>query len=175
LAEEGLEALSIRRVASEAGATTRAVYSLFGSREGLVVALGVRAFNLLGAAMEALPLTEDPERDMVCAGVAVFRRFVLEHPALFRLAVQQVELPPGLGQEFREAAERAREGLVSRTTRLAELKRLGTRPVRVATCEFHALCEGLAALELRGAFPAEAAEQLWSDALTALVAGWNLV
>src|SRR5262245_47902905 len=86
IAEEGLEALSVRRVAGAVGATTRAVYSLFGSKEGLVVALGVRAFDLLGTAILALPATDEPGGDLVEAGVVVFRRFVLQHPALFRLA-----------------------------------------------------------------------------------------
>jgi AcrR family transcriptional regulator len=46
---EGLDALSVRRVANEIAVTTRAVYSLFGSKDGLVVALGARAFDLLRA------------------------------------------------------------------------------------------------------------------------------
>jgi AcrR family transcriptional regulator len=80
---EGLKALSVRRVADEAGTTTRAVYSLFGSKQGLVIALGKRAFELLGTAIAALPTTPDPAADLVEAGVAVFRRFAVEHPSLF--------------------------------------------------------------------------------------------
>ncbi len=173
VAEEGLEALSVRGVARAAGATTRAVYSLFGSRDGLVVGLGIRAFNLLGEAIEALPATDSPASDVVRAGVTVFRRFALDHPVLFRLAVQQVAVPPALGQEFRGAAERALEGLMSRIARLAETRQLGARSARKAACEFHALCEGLAALELRGAFSVTEGERIWNDALAALVAGWN--
>ena len=41
-----------------------------------------------------------------------------------------------------------------------------------AALEFHALCEGLAALEERGILPADEAEHIWRDALRALVAGW---
>src|SRR5215213_336718 len=107
VAEDGLEALSVRRVAGAVGTTTRAVYSLFGSKEGLVVALGVRAFDLLWAAIDALPTTNDPAGDLVAAGVVVFRRFVLQHPALFQLGVQQLAVPSDLAQEFRGAAEHA--------------------------------------------------------------------
>src|SRR4051794_25231587 len=82
--EGGIEALSLRELALEANTTTRAVYSLFGSKEGLVAALGARAFELLELGLEALPVTEDPQRDLVRAGL-MFRRFALDHPALFSI------------------------------------------------------------------------------------------
>lgn len=171
--EGGLGALSVRRVAGEVGITTRAVYSLFGSKDGLVVALGVRAFDLLRAAIDALPATDDPAGDLVKAGVVVFRRFVLQHPALFGLGVQHVAVPSELAQGFRGAAEHALDGLQSRIARLADGGRLGARSTSDASCEFHALCEGLAALELRAALPPDKAKRIWRDALAALVAGWG--
>jgi AcrR family transcriptional regulator len=174
VAENGLEALSVRHVAGAVGTTTRAVYSLFGSKDGLVVALGVRAFDLLRAAIIALPATDDPAGDLVEAGVVVFRRFVLQHPALFRLAVQHTAVPSELAQGFRGAAEHALGGLQSRVARLADAGQLGARTLADASCEFHALCEGLAALELRCAIPQDEAERIWRDALAALVAGWGV-
>src|SRR6266498_1632147 len=84
----GLDALSVRAVAAEVGTTTRAVYSLYGSKDGLFVALGVRAFEMLGAAVVAMPTTDDPAADLVEAGVKVFRRFALDHPSLFSIGVQ---------------------------------------------------------------------------------------
>src|SRR5215213_11815837 len=80
--EAGLEALSVRRVADAVGTTTRAVYSLYGSKDHLVVALGVRAFDLLRAAIDSLPSTDDAADDLVAAGAVVFRGFALQHPAL---------------------------------------------------------------------------------------------
>jgi AcrR family transcriptional regulator len=170
--EAGLEALAVRRVANAANVTTRAVYSLFGSKEALVVALGARAFDLLQAALDALPTTSDPTSDLVEAGAVVFRRFALEHPALLRIGVQHEGLSAGLAHEFRGASDRALEGLWGRIARLAERGQLGSRGVGEAACEFDALCEGLAALELRCAFPPSQAEWIWRDALQALVLGW---
>jgi AcrR family transcriptional regulator len=168
---EGLTALSVRRVANEVGTTTRAVYSLFGSMDGLVTALGVRAFDLLGEAVAALPRTSDPVEDLVEAGL-VFRRFAREHPALFRIAVQHIDLPPDAGRGFAGAASRALAVLHDRVGRLNETGRLGERPVEEAVLGFHALCEGLAAIEARCLIPDEDAERLVSDALSALVHGW---
>src|SRR5437016_1282609 len=87
---EGVEALSVRRVAEAGRTTTRAVYSLYGSKEALVDALGARAFELLGAAITELPATRDPAADLVEAGVVVFRRFVVEHPSLFAIGFQRL-------------------------------------------------------------------------------------
>jgi AcrR family transcriptional regulator len=171
--EERLEALSVRRVANAAQVTTRAVYSLFGSKEALVVALGARAFDLLKAELDALPTTSDPVSDLVEAGALVFRRFALEHPALLRIGVQHEGMSAALAHEFRGASDRALEGLQSRISRLADQGQLGSRGVGEAACEFDAMCEGLAALELRCAFPPSKAEWIWHDALQALVLGWR--
>lgn len=168
---DGLDALSVRRVAAEVGTTTRAVYSLFGSKEGLVVALGTRAFELLGAAIRARPETPDAAGDLAEAGVAVFRRFVVEHPSLFAIGFQRMLPAPGLAAGFRAAASDALTSLRAQVARL-EGPGLGDRSVEDATTEFHALCEGLAALELRGLLPADDAERIWREALDALVRGF---
>jgi AcrR family transcriptional regulator len=171
LDDEGVGALSLRRVAVAAGTTTRAVYSVFGNKDGLIVALARRAFELLGNAIEQLPTTADPAADLVEAGVAVFRRFALEHSSLFRLAVQQTLAPPELTRQSRPAAVEAMTGLKARIARLADAGLLGERSIDTVACEFHALCEGLAAVELRGMLGKDHSEQIWRDALAALVRG----
>ena len=170
LDEEGLQALSLRRLAEAADTTTRAVYSLFGNKDGLIVALSERAFELLGAAITELPPSADPSADLVEAGVAVFRRFALEHASLFRLAVQQTIAPPELTGQARPAAA-AMAGLNARIERLAEAGLLGGRTIDAAACEFHAVCEGLAAIELRGLIHDGDQAPIWRDALGVFVAG----
>jgi AcrR family transcriptional regulator len=172
VAEGGLEALSVRRVASEIGATIRAVYSLFGSKDGLVVALGTRAFTLLSDGLDALPTTDDPAGDMVEAGVIVFRRFTRSHPALFTIGFLQAGVPADIARDFRSAQDNALARLHARIGRLKHTGQLGTRSESQAAIEFHALCEGLAALEGRGILRSDEAERIWRDALRALVAGW---
>lgn len=170
---DGVEALTVRGVAAGIGTTTRAVYSAFGSKDQLVVALGSRGFDLLREQIEAMPATADPARDLVDAGVNVFRRFAVDHPALFRIGVQRTLPEPGLAAGFRDAAQEALDGLTARVDRLAEAGLLGERTVRDAVTEFHALCEGLAAIELRGALPNRHEERLWRDALGSLVRGFS--
>jgi AcrR family transcriptional regulator len=169
--ERGLEALSVRAVASDVGTTTRAVYSLFGSKDGLIAALGAHAFDLLRTGLAALPATDTPSVDLVEAGL-MFRRFALEHPSLFTIGLRGSPAPTGSAPQIRTAALTALEGLRQRVGRLADANLLGGRTVNDATTQFHALCEGLAALELRGTFSPPQAEGIWRQGLSALVAGF---
>lgn len=167
---DGLNAVSVRGLALEVGTTTRAIYTLFGSKEGLIAALGVRAFDMLRAAVDAVPATDDADLDLVQAGLA-FRRLLVARPALFLVGVQQTGTTAEQADQIRAAAARAWTVLQARVRRLREQDRLGTWSVDEAATAFHALCEGLAALEIRGALPATTADAQWHHALTALVQG----
>ena len=171
---DGAAGLTVRRVAEQVGVSTRAVYSTLGSKEGLLQELGVRAFDTLGSMVDALPRTSDPAQDLVSAGVAGFRAFALGHPGLFRIGIQLTDAPPSAGPHIRVAANHALGPLLERLERLQAAGGLDGRTLFVAATQFHAICEGLAALELRGALahttdPAE----IWASALAALAKGWH--
>jgi AcrR family transcriptional regulator len=168
---EGVAALSVRRVAEAAGTTTRAVYSLYGSKDGLVTALGARTYELLRLGIERAPETDDPAGDLVEAGIGVFRAFAVSHPSLFRVSVQRTLEGPGYAPIDRAEAYDAWVGLEAKVARVE----LGGRTVREATSAFHAMCEGLAALELRGLLPAGREEAAWRDGLGTLVRGFAAV
>jgi AcrR family transcriptional regulator len=168
----GVDALSVRGVADAVGVTTRAVYSVYGSKEGLLVALGAHGSRLLARAVGAQRRTADPARDLAVAGLR-FRAWALEHPSLFRVAVQRLLPDPALAAKFGAAANEAFAVLEGKVQRVQDAGQLGKRTVRDAAVEYHALCEGLASVELRGALiPAGAEERVWRDALAALVAGF---
>ena len=177
VAEGGPAALSVRAVAAEAGTTTRAVYSLFGSKEGLVVdALAQSAFEFLADGVDKLIETEDPVADLVAVGVPVFRTLVLEHPALYRIAFQRIV--PGLraGPEVTAARALAHTRLHAKIQRVEDAGLLGTKTVLEAAVEFNAMLEGLANAELRGStlpiLPPGTEERTWRDALTTVVRGF---
>ena len=167
----GSEALSVRGIASDVGTTTRAVYSLFGSKDGLVAALGAQAFEFLRAGVESLPLTENPAADLVETGL-VFRRLAIERPALYSIGIQRdlPRLPPW--QTVCDAADAAFAVLVGRVARLEDAGLLGEQTVDEATLQFHALCEGLATVERRGMRAPFDADRLWRAGLGALITGF---
>lgn len=170
LEAEGPSALTVRRVAAEAETTTRAVYATYGSKEGLLVALGRKAFEILDEELRVLPTTTDPVADLVEAGL-VFRRFTLEHPALYALGVKHVDVASDLSAEIRVTAAVAFAQLQRRFERLQTSGRLPTSTTRSAARTFHALCEGLAALESRSMLPKGKEKATWTEALASLLSG----
>jgi AcrR family transcriptional regulator len=178
VAEDGAGAFSVRAVAKEAGTSTRAVYSLFGSKEGLLVdALAQGAFEFLADGIAELGETADPVADLVAVGVPVFRRLVLEHPALYRVAFQRVVPGFRAGPEVTAARQRAFDQLLARVRRLAAAGLLGQKPVQGAAVEFNAMLEGLANAELRGTIlrnlPPGGEERAWREALTTVIRGFD--
>ena len=177
VAEGGPDALSVRAVAAHAGTTTRAVYSLFGSKQGLLTALAQQAYDQLHATVDALPETDDPVADLLAAGIHGFRSFVRDHPSLFRIAFQRVV--PGLqpAAELTAARERALGPLTARIQRVQDAGLLGSTTIPEAAIQFHTMCEGLANAELRGAIlrilPEDDEEHAWRNGLSTLVRGFQ--
>ena len=168
--EQGIDALSLREVVRDAGTTTRAIYSLFGSKDGLLGALGVRAFNLLQREIEALPASDQPSDDLIEVAL-IYRRFALEHPALFSIAFHRAD--PAIWPRFRAAAVDALAVLDTRFEPLADADLLGGRSVSEASTQFRALGEGAAWTELRGNPLPPDPERFWRNAFHALITGFT--
>jgi AcrR family transcriptional regulator len=170
----GPSALSVRAVADEIGTTTRAVYSTFGSKEALVAALAKRSFEMLRDAIEDLPRTDDPVRDLIEAALTVFRPMAIEHPSLFRIAFLRAAPDVELGPDVGFAARAGYELLTERVKRLADAELLGGRDVQAATRQFNAMCFGMAVTELMN--PAQLLpdpEQAWRAAFETLISGFR--
>lgn len=172
MGEGGMEALSLRAVAHRAGTTTRAVYSVFGSKEGLIEALSLRSLDLIVAHVSAVPLTDDPGADLVAAALNGFRPYALAHPDLFRLVlvgIPGVRLPQSMAQEATSST--SFQVLVQLVERVRASGRLGTRSSMAVALQWNALCLGLASEELSCLLPAEDAEAAWRDSLESLLTG----
>jgi AcrR family transcriptional regulator len=170
---DGAEAASVRAVAEAIDTTTRAVYSVFGSKDGMLEALAIGLFELLSDAIDACVSTDDPVADIVTISVDGFRRTALEHPAMYGLVF--LRLVPGLrlGDEFAAVSAGAFGRLRSHLARLEASGGLGVMSDLDAAHSVHALTEGLATMELRGMLSgADDAEMIWHNAITALVRGF---
>jgi AcrR family transcriptional regulator len=174
----GPAALTVRGVAREAGTTTRAVYSVFGSRDGLLVdAVAQGAFEFLFERIGALEETDDPVADLIDLGMNGFRPLVLEHPALYRIAFQRAVPGMQAGPELTAARTRAWNQLAAKVGRLEAVGLLGEKSVAEAAVEFNAMLEGVANAELRGAvlrnLPEGDEERAWRDALATVIRGFS--
>ena len=170
LAEGGPDALSIRRVSDAAGTSTRAVYSLFDGKDGLLRALYQAMFQDLRRRMLAVPETGDPLGDLVRVGIDGFRAQALAHPHLFRLAFEWPRRRSSTTDEDRREARAAFEALLARVRRASDL---GGAEARRFAIGFHALCQGLASGELGGFLAANDQHPLrvWRETLAAYVRG----
>jgi AcrR family transcriptional regulator len=82
LDEEGPKALSTRRIASEAGCSTMAVYTYFGGMSGLVREIVYEGFARLQGHLARVRQSDDPVADMALMGRA-YRLNALANPHLY--------------------------------------------------------------------------------------------
>jgi len=84
LEEAGPEALRARTLTATVGASTQAVYTLFGGMPGLFEALVADGFRRFAEHVEAVPASDDPVADFFAQGRA-YCDWALENPQHYRL------------------------------------------------------------------------------------------
>jgi AcrR family transcriptional regulator len=181
LRQGGPPAVSVRTVADAAGTSARAVYTVFGSMQGMIDALAQRGYQRLAGLVNGVAHTEDPARDLVTAGVQGFRTFALEEPALFRLTFEQVSAELLAHEPVAWAGYDSYRALRARIRRLRDTGGVHPHRTDVACCfAFHATCQGLASSELASWQPPRGPgfwamldvadlAPVWHDTLTGLV------
>src|SRR5687767_9518288 len=87
LAAEGATALTVRRIAAEAGVSTMNVYSRFGGKDGIVEHLFIEGFSRLRDAQD-VGVTDDPMDDLRRVGVG-YRRFALDNPTYYAVMFER--------------------------------------------------------------------------------------
>jgi AcrR family transcriptional regulator len=85
LAEVGPTALSLRSVARELGLASSALYRYFASRDELLTALIVEAYDALGEAAETAAGVEGSPAQRWCAIASAIREWGLQHPHQYAL------------------------------------------------------------------------------------------
>jgi len=90
LDSEGLEALSLRRLAEQVGVSRQAPYHHFRDKQALLAAIGEQGFALLNQMLGSF--TDDPAISLderLYRAVMGYLNFALEHRALYRLMFGQ--------------------------------------------------------------------------------------
>ncbi len=164
LAEEGAQKLSLRAVARELGMVSSALYRYFPSRDDLLTALIVDAFDAIGAAAEQAVAEQaagevPPAERWVAVSCAV-REWALAHPHEYALIYGSPV--PGYIAPMDTVGPAARVGLV-----LIDIVR---GAYRAGDLTLPPLAEGLRADAERMA--ADFAEGVPPESVAALVAAW---
>lgn len=160
IAEGGTARVTVRDVAARAGTSASAVYSLFGSRELLVRAVGDEAFERFAARLDAVPRTGDAGADLLALGLA-YRANALTEPSFYRVmfgtagagARDPSRLDAGLDVATFGALHDAVDAVLA-----ADGGPTGTERTREGALALWALVHGLVSLELDGLLPGDPAE-----------------
>lgn len=172
ISTEGHAALSVRRVAEQVGTTTRAIYSAFGSKAGLVRAVYRTGFEEFDAMLRAVPETDRPLADL--AGLArAYRASALARPyhydVMFGVTTSGFTPEP----DDLELSERSLGRLLHGVERCLDAG-LWSGEARAITLQLWAVVHGLVGLERRGSLgDHDEATAIWNGALAAAGAGYS--
>jgi AcrR family transcriptional regulator len=147
---EGIGAVSLRRVAREAGVSTGAPYHHFADRSALLAALSTQGFELLGSEVAAARDAAETPLQALTALAEAYVRFSREHPGHFRLMFRPELSQPDKHPEA-EAAGDAAFGVLSDC--IADCVAAGLLPADKAdtiAVAWWGLAHGLASLWLDG-------------------------
>ena len=170
-AAAGWEAVTVRRVAEDAGTTTRAVYALFGSKQGLEEALHEEMFTRLLELMRATPSTADPRADLLELRHA-YRTWATERPERYSALMRFVG--PDAGARSAEGLEAARDAssqLREVMDRCADAGLIDAADVGKLAVQWRAVSHGLAEFENHGVITD--GDDSWRRVLAALIDGYS--
>lgn len=169
LAEEGAAQLTMRRLAAEVGATTSAIYALFGSKQEVVRAMYREGFEHLTRLEAEVQQPEPVER--IRALAYSYRRAALDRPHLYQVMFA-CPVP-----DFVPDDEDLRIGQASLfILRDAVADAVTAQAIRgdvdTITVGMWALVHGLASLELNGSLARKTdPDRVWQTALDAGLEG----
>jgi AcrR family transcriptional regulator len=163
LEEAGPEALQARRVTAAVGASTQAVYTLFGGMPGLFEALVADGFVRFARHVESVPQTDDPVADFFAQGAA-YCAWALAHPQLYRLMFGltggRLRLHTGLemtvsGHANSPEGQAAADVMIRSLNRVKEAGRIRPVDTVIAAGQFLSATHGWVLLEIGGSFGRE--------------------
>jgi AcrR family transcriptional regulator len=150
--EKGPARLTMREVAGKLGYSATAIYQHFASKEDLLLALTLKAGDLLTEEMEAA-LAEATLEEQLHAMAHRYLRFGLENPAYYRLIFQ--DLLPGLKLTPEQLARMRRSWSIMRETLGTWVETRGLHGIIVdqEANALWAIVHGITSLALSGRLP----------------------
>lgn len=172
LRTEGASAVTVRRLADEVDASTSAIYSLFGSKHGVVGAMYRAGFENLAAHEDAVTARDPVERIRLLA--AAYRTAATSRPHLYDVmfACPFPDFEPG--DEDRALSLGTLDVLGDAVGEAIVDGRLHGDPSAI-TLGLWSVVHGLATLELQGALQAQSsADEVWATTVDAVLAGLSV-
>lgn len=150
LSAEGPTGLSTRKLATEVGTSTMAVYTHFGGLPGLVSAVVDEGFARLAEHMAAIPRTDDPLIDLAMQAAA-YRANALDNPHLYAVMFGSASLGG-----YRRSGDELERGRYTFDTLIAGIQRamsegqLNSGDAESVAAQLWSALHGFVMLELAG-------------------------
>lgn len=171
LHNEGRSAVSVRRVADAVGTTTRAVYSVFGDKDGLLRALSEDVAETMRRHHEDIPERDDPIAEIVELAFG-YRAAALEKPNLYGVFFDEVRVDAAADDALFALVYRSFERVLGTVRRCLAAGLFPGRTEFDVGRTLFAMVHGLASLELRGILGDSAsAGEVWGLSVEATLAG----
>ncbi|MFB7474042.1 TetR/AcrR family transcriptional regulator [Kitasatospora sp. NPDC056184] len=167
LIADGPAALTMRRVATEIGTSTKVLYTMFGAKEGLAEALYREGFARLRRAQERTPLTADPLARLNDLGAA-YRQHALAEPAYYRVMFEQAIPGYRPNAESLASAETAFDASVAAVEACIATGVFRPGDPHEISKLLWAAAHGAVSLELAGHFPPDTADQRFTTLMAAV-------
>ncbi len=151
LLEEGIHALSTRKLAELAGTSTTAIYTLFGGKDGLFEALYSEGFHRLNTTIQAVKTRKNPLEQLRTINGS-YRAFALKNPGFYAIMFEKISPAHSFSDQALEQAWESMQPLIRTIQRCLE-----TGLIAAGDAEHHAMkfwigAHGLVSLELAGYF-----------------------
>ncbi len=155
LNQKGIEGLSLRAIAAEAGVSHMAPYAHFKNKSKLYQALAASGFMELGERMAQVQDDSPPTRELILLYGAQYIEFAIQHPQMYRLMLSQTH--PGKHLETGEPNNQVQDELQSASMRPYILLRDGfahyesdQNKVKIQAQGAWAIVHGIASLIIEG-------------------------
>ncbi|WP_033221160.1 TetR/AcrR family transcriptional regulator [Streptomyces virginiae] len=168
LATRPRDSVTVRAVAAAAEASTTAVYSLFGGKDGLIGAVRDRAVAGLFQDVSALQTSADPLSDLYTLAVT-YRRWGREHSHLYTVLFGGVQAFDPSGEVGAGDPIRPLLAAIDRALTASVLAGDATEIALSIWATLH----GLVTLELAGALDATTADAAFRSSIQATLRGWT--
>ena len=175
IAEEGSDALTLRRLAAEVGASTMVVYTHFKGMDDLRSEVRSEGFARLAQHLAGVDATDDPVADLLVLGWA-YHRNATTNPDLYRVMFMERTLGPEVDPDTmpkRRDEDATFVTLVDAVARCLAAGRFREAEALPLAMQLWAAEHGVASLEIAGMFAADEAVHSLESVCINLMVGFG--
>jgi AcrR family transcriptional regulator len=174
LEQEGPQALSMRRIAEQAGCSTMVLYTLFGGKDGLANGLYLEGFRRLQEALENVK--EKDALEQLKTLNRTYRKIALKNPTYYAVMFERPIPEYRPSDEDKHKAWESLQPLIRTIQRCIDQKIFRKNNAEMMAMELWTIAHGLVSVELAGYFPGQAAlaDDMHEKAMNDMIRAWSI-